>query len=183
MGATRPVQPPERVAQELDATGQLMRIGHQLGRRLIDRAAEIARAEGRGVGTAMALAGDGSTAFGVEGMQVPLRHAQVHPFARLQAEVEGRAPVYPAATDPVIADQIRIEQALHASRMADLSGMLSAAQARVTQSERAVAEAQSMYEARVSARSSLGSVRSSQGSPTPPPGRRTVLSGIPCSLG
>ena len=73
-------------------------------------------------------------------------------IARLQAEVEGRAPAYPSPVNPAMADQIRIEQALHASRMADLSGMLSAAQARVTQSERAVAEAQSMYEARVSAR-------------------------------
>ena len=42
-------------------------------------------------------------------------------IARLQAEVEGRAPVYPPPTDPVVADQIRIEQALHASRMADVA--------------------------------------------------------------
>nr|MDQ4088203.1 biotin/lipoyl-binding protein [Pseudomonadota bacterium] len=48
-------------------------------------------------------------------------------IARLQAEVEGRAPVYPAATNPVIADQIRIEQALHASRMADLASVTGAA--------------------------------------------------------
>ena len=73
-------------------------------------------------------------------------------IARLQAEVEGRAPVYPAATNPVIVDQIRIEQALHASRMADVSSLSAAAQARVAQAERAVSEAQSMYQARVSAR-------------------------------
>jgi len=78
--------------------------------------------------------------------------ALVVKIARLQAEVEGRSPVYPAAVSPVVADQIRIEQALHASRMADLSGMVSAAEARVVQSERAVSEAQSVYQARISAR-------------------------------
>ena len=73
-------------------------------------------------------------------------------IARLQAEIEGRAPAYPAAANPAVADQIRIEQALHASRMADLSGMVSASQARVAQAERAVAEAQASYQARVAAR-------------------------------
>ena len=73
-------------------------------------------------------------------------------IARLQAEVEGRTPVYPSSADPVIADQIRIEQALHASRMADLASMVAAASARVTQAERSVAEAQATYEARVAAR-------------------------------
>ena len=73
-------------------------------------------------------------------------------IARLQAEIEGRAPTYPAAVNPAVADQIRIEQALHASRMADLSGMVSASEARVGQAERAVAEAQATYQARVSAR-------------------------------
>ena len=73
-------------------------------------------------------------------------------IARLQAEVGGRSPVYPAAVSPVVADQIRIEQALHASRMADLSSLTSAAQSRVVQSERAVNEAQSNYQARVAAR-------------------------------
>lgn len=73
-------------------------------------------------------------------------------IARLRAEIEGRAPVYPAPANAAVADQIRIEQALHASRMADLSGMLGAGQARVAQAERAVAEAQAAYQARVSAR-------------------------------
>ena len=73
-------------------------------------------------------------------------------IARLRAEIEGRAPAYPGAANPAVADQIRIEQALHASRMADLNGMVSASQARVSQAERSVAEAQAMYEARVSAR-------------------------------
>ena len=73
-------------------------------------------------------------------------------IARLQAEIEGRSPVYPAARDPITADQIRIEQALHASRMADLSSLTSAAAARANQAERSVAEAQAAYQARVSAR-------------------------------
>ena len=73
-------------------------------------------------------------------------------IARLQAEVEGRTPVYPPAANAVVADQIRIEQALHASRMADLSSLVSATQARLTQASRSVAEAQAAYDARVSAR-------------------------------
>ena len=73
-------------------------------------------------------------------------------IARLQAEIEGRAPVYPAASNPVIGDQIRIEQALHASRMSDLSSVLSAGQARVVQAQRAIAEAEATYQARVAAR-------------------------------
>ena len=73
-------------------------------------------------------------------------------IARLQAEVEGRAPVYPPASNPVVADQIRIEQALHASRMADLNSLVAATQARLTQASRSVAEAQAAYDARVTAR-------------------------------
>ncbi|HEV2865466.1 MAG TPA: HlyD family type I secretion periplasmic adaptor subunit [Allosphingosinicella sp.] len=73
-------------------------------------------------------------------------------IARLQAEVEGREPAYPPAPNVAVADQIRIEQALHASRMADLSGMISAAQARLDQAQRSVAEAQSSYQARAQAR-------------------------------
>lgn len=73
-------------------------------------------------------------------------------IARLLAEVEGREPRYPAAANPEMADQIRIEQALHASRMADLSSLLGAASARSAQADRAVAEAEAAYAARVSAR-------------------------------
>ncbi|MGQ0559693.1 MAG: HlyD family type I secretion periplasmic adaptor subunit [Sphingosinicella sp.] len=73
-------------------------------------------------------------------------------IARLQAEVEGRTPAYPNATSPVIADQIRIEQALHASRMADFASRNAAGQAQVTQATRAVSEAQANYRARVAAR-------------------------------
>ena len=73
-------------------------------------------------------------------------------IARLQAEVAGRSPSYPAASNPMIAEQIGIEQSLHASRMADLASMSAAAQARLTQAERAVAEAEATYQARVAAR-------------------------------
>ena len=66
-------------------------------------------------------------------------------IARLQAEITGREPVYPAARNALAADQIRIEQALHASRMADLDAITAAARARLGQAERAVAEAQSTY--------------------------------------
>jgi adhesin transport system membrane fusion protein len=69
-------------------------------------------------------------------------------IARLEAEIMGRNPVYPAAPDPVLADQIHIEQALHASRMADLAGILGAQRARLSQVERSVAEAQANYQAR-----------------------------------
>jgi adhesin transport system membrane fusion protein len=72
-------------------------------------------------------------------------------IARLEAEVGGREPVYPAASDPALADQIRIEQALHAARMADLAAISGAASARINQAERAVAEAQATYQSRSSA--------------------------------
>src|SRR5262249_44578932 len=72
-------------------------------------------------------------------------------IARLTAEVPGGTPQFPASTDPAVADQIRVEQALHATRMADLSALTSAGQARMAQAERAVAEAQSTYESRAAA--------------------------------
>lgn len=73
-------------------------------------------------------------------------------IARLEAEVAGREPVYPPATDASTAEQIAIERSLHASRVAELSQLTSAARARVTQAERAVAEAEAAYQARVTAR-------------------------------
>jgi adhesin transport system membrane fusion protein len=69
-------------------------------------------------------------------------------IARLEAEVAGRRPVFPPAGDAAAAEQIGIEQALYGSRTADLASILSAAQARLNQAERAVAEAQAAYEAR-----------------------------------
>lgn len=75
-------------------------------------------------------------------------------IARLQAEIAGRDPVYPAAATPEIAEQIGIERSLHAARMSDLASLSSAATAREAQASRAVAEAQAAYQSRVSARDS-----------------------------
>lgn len=73
-------------------------------------------------------------------------------IARLQAEVAGREPAYPPSRDLVASEQVRIEQALHASRVSQLASAQSAALARVNQAERAVAEAQAAYQARLTAR-------------------------------
>jgi adhesin transport system membrane fusion protein len=75
-------------------------------------------------------------------------------IARLEAEIAGREPVYPAASSPEIAEQITIERALHAARMSDLASLTSAGIAREAQASRAVAEARAAYESRVSARNS-----------------------------
>ncbi len=72
-------------------------------------------------------------------------------IARLTAEVTGGSPRYPAATDPAIADQIRVEQSLHATRMADLAAITSAGTARIGQAERAVGEAENNYQSRQTA--------------------------------
>jgi adhesin transport system membrane fusion protein len=72
-------------------------------------------------------------------------------IARLEAEVAGRSPVFPAATDPAVAEQIAIERGLHASRMADLTSLLAAATARITQAQRSVDEAEAAQAARESA--------------------------------
>jgi len=72
--------------------------------------------------------------------------------ARLQAEIAGREPAYPAASNPAVAAQIQIERALHGSRMAELASVVNAGQARISQASRAVAEAEAAYQARVSAR-------------------------------
>jgi adhesin transport system membrane fusion protein len=73
-------------------------------------------------------------------------------IARLQAEVAGREPVYPPASDPVTQNQIMIERSLHASRMAELGSVVNAGNARIQQAQRAVQEADATYQARVSAR-------------------------------
>lgn len=73
-------------------------------------------------------------------------------IARLEAEVNGREPAYPAAHNAAEAEQIQIERSLHLSRMADLASAGSAAAAREAQAQRAVAEAQAAYQSRLSAR-------------------------------
>ena len=67
--------------------------------------------------------------------------------ARLRAEVAGRTPVYPLSDDGLVA----IERALHDARMAELASLTAGAKARITQAERALAEAQANYGARASA--------------------------------
>ncbi len=74
-------------------------------------------------------------------------------IARLEAEVAGRTPNYPTAIDAG-GDLLAIEKALHASRMAELSSLMNAANSRLTQTQRAVVEAQASYSARSSARDS-----------------------------
>jgi adhesin transport system membrane fusion protein len=67
-------------------------------------------------------------------------------IARLRAEVGGGSPDY--GTLP--ASQVSIERSLHSARAAELSGLRSAGQARITQAQRSVVEAQSLLEARQS---------------------------------
>ena len=71
---------------------------------------------------------------------------------RLEAEVAGRSPVFPAPRDEVMRDQIRIEQALYQARASELAGLTGVANARLSQAQRAVAEAQAAYSARVANR-------------------------------
>jgi adhesin transport system membrane fusion protein len=74
-------------------------------------------------------------------------------IARLEGQIQGRQPRYPsAAGNPVLAEQIAIERALYASSMSDLSSASMSARARITQSQRAVAEARATYEARQSSK-------------------------------
>src|SRR5690606_17228503 len=72
-------------------------------------------------------------------------------IARLEAEVAGRTPVYPAAADAAMAAQVAIERSLHTARMANLSSRLAAGRARLEQAQRAEAEAVAAQRARVSA--------------------------------
>ena len=89
--------------------------------------------------------------FGSSEITVGALNAKI---ARLQAEIAGREPVYPAAVTPEVAQQIGIERSLHAARMSDLASLSAAGAARAAQAERAVAEARSAYASRVSARDS-----------------------------
>ena len=75
-------------------------------------------------------------------------------IARLEAEINGREPNYPAPATPEVGEQIAIERSLHTARMSDLASLSAAAAAREAQAQRAVAEARAAYESRVSARDS-----------------------------
>ncbi len=72
--------------------------------------------------------------------------------ARLEAEMAGREPDFPAARDPVMASQIAVEQGLHRSRIAEFSSLMMVNSARIDQARRAVLEAEAAQMARNSAR-------------------------------
>ena len=80
--------------------------------------------------------------------------AQSIRIARLEAEVTGRSPNFPQARSPQERSQIDIERSLYAARAADLSSLTAAANARIAQAQRSVAEAQAAYQSRVTARDS-----------------------------
>ena len=82
-------------------------------------------------------------AFGSSTAEVQALEAKI---ARLNAEVRGTTPDYGMAPE----GQVAIESSLHNARMAELSGSMAAAAARVHQAERHVIEARSMLEARQS---------------------------------
>ncbi len=75
-------------------------------------------------------------------------------IARLRAEVMGQEPHYPVSTEESVQNQILIERALHASRMADLGNLMASAQARLSQAQHAIAEAEANYQSRVAQRDS-----------------------------
>ena len=73
-------------------------------------------------------------------------------IARLEAEVQGREPRFPQSSDPAVQEQVNIERSLFLSRQADLHSLTAAAQARLVQAQRSVAEAEANRNAAASAR-------------------------------
>jgi adhesin transport system membrane fusion protein len=78
---------------------------------------------------------------------------------RLEAEVTGYAPSFPSGADGGVA----IERALYRARMAELSSLRNAGEARIIAAQRAVSEAQSIYAAKqtlaATAQAELNSIR------------------------
>ncbi|MGR4893618.1 HlyD family type I secretion periplasmic adaptor subunit [Sphingopyxis sp. LARHCG72] len=72
--------------------------------------------------------------------------------ARIEAELSGRSPAFPEASDAQGAAQVEIERALYGTRMADLASLRSVGEAQVAQARQAIAEARSAHAARVAAR-------------------------------
>ena len=77
-------------------------------------------------------------------------------IARLEAEIAGREPVYPAPRDAEAAAQVAVERSLHLARLAELSSTSAGARARIAQATRAVIEARATYESRTAARDAAG---------------------------
>ncbi|WP_416463106.1 HlyD family type I secretion periplasmic adaptor subunit [Sphingomonas sp. VDB2] len=71
---------------------------------------------------------------------------------RLEAEISGRNPVFPAARNASMAGQIAVEQSLYRARMAELASLANVGSARVTQAQRGIGEAAAVQAARISAR-------------------------------
>ncbi len=79
--------------------------------------------------------------FGSSSASVAALRAKI---ARLNAEVRGTSPSYGGMDS----SQVAVEQSLHSARSAELQGLIAAGQARATQAERSVNEAQAMVAAR-----------------------------------
>ena len=73
---------------------------------------------------------------------------------RLRAETSGQSPNFPTPANPAARIQIGIEEALYASRQADLQSITQAGEARITQARRAVAEAQANFASTIARRDS-----------------------------
>ncbi|WP_246449691.1 HlyD family type I secretion periplasmic adaptor subunit [Qipengyuania soli] len=67
--------------------------------------------------------------------------------ARLEAEIAGRAPRFPAPADEEAARQLRVEQALYSSRQADLQSALTSSRAQLARSRQMVTEAERQVDA------------------------------------
>lgn len=68
--------------------------------------------------------------------------------ARLEAEVTGREPNFPADVVARMGGQVDVERSLHRSRVAERTSLIAAAAARVAQADRAVTEARATLAAR-----------------------------------
>lgn len=71
---------------------------------------------------------------------------------RLEGEIAGYAPRFPAPRNPAMASQIAVERSLYSSRMAEYSSLAAVGTARVAQAQRMIAEAGAAEAARISAR-------------------------------
>ena len=78
-------------------------------------------------------------------------------IARLQGEMAGKPPVWPAELERRSAELVDAEKALHESRMVDLDSLLAGARARTEQADRGTAEARAAAAARRSARNAARS--------------------------
>jgi adhesin transport system membrane fusion protein len=120
------------VAEILVKTGQKVKAGQPLLR--LD--ATLAGADyGRGAATLVALQSKA---------------------ARLEAEMQGRQPVWPADLLATVPELIEAERSVHAQRMTDLSTATAAAQARVNAASRALSESQIAAQTRDKASRSAG---------------------------